>query len=93
MIPAKTYYKTYNGKLLVIVEAFKTWKHYLEGYKHKVLVLTKYNNLHQFINTKNIIFCQVQWAQELSQYDFQFDYHQEKVNKATDILSCFAQRN
>ena len=30
MIPAKTRYKTHNGELLAIVEAFKTWRHYLE---------------------------------------------------------------
>ena len=45
MIPAKTRYKIYNGKLLAIVETFKTLKHYLEGYKHKVLVLINHNNL------------------------------------------------
>ena len=32
MIPVETRYKTYNGKLLAIVEAFKTWKNYLEGF-------------------------------------------------------------
>ena len=31
MIPTETRYKTHNGGLLAIVEAFKTWKHYLEG--------------------------------------------------------------
>ena len=32
MIPAETGYETHNGELLAIVEVFKTWKHYLEGY-------------------------------------------------------------
>ena len=32
MIPAETRYKTHDGELLAIVEAFKTWKHYLEGF-------------------------------------------------------------
>ncbi len=45
MILAETRYETYNDELLAIVEAFKTWRHYLEGYKHKVLILTDYNNL------------------------------------------------
>ena len=31
MILAETRYKTYDGKLLAIVKAFKTWRHYLEG--------------------------------------------------------------
>ena len=45
MILAKAWYKTHDGKFLVIVEAFKTWWHYLEGCKHKVLMLTNHNNL------------------------------------------------
>ena len=62
MIPAETRYKIYNSKLLAIVEAFKTWRHYLEGYKHKALVLTNYNNLCRFMDTKNLSFRQVRWA-------------------------------
>ena len=34
MIPAETWYKTYDGELLAIIKAFKTWRHYLESYKH-----------------------------------------------------------
>ena len=45
IIPAKTRYETYDGELLVIVEAFKTWRHYLEGCKHEVFVFTDHNNL------------------------------------------------
>ena len=45
MIPAKTWYKTYDGELLAIVEAFKTWRHYLEDCKHEALVLTDHNNI------------------------------------------------
>ncbi len=40
----KTWYKTQNSKLLAIVKVFKTWKHYLEGCKHEVLVLTDHDN-------------------------------------------------
>ncbi len=29
MILAETWYKTHNQELLAIVEAFKTWRHYL----------------------------------------------------------------
>ena len=54
IIPAETKYKTYNGKLLAIVKAFKTWRHYLEGCKHKVLVLTDHNNLRQFMDIKSL---------------------------------------
>ena len=62
MISAKTWYKTHDGKLLVIVEVFKTWRHYLEGCNHKVLVFTNYNNFCRFMDMKSLTFCQVWWA-------------------------------
>ena len=70
MIPAKTQYKTYNAELLAIIKAFKTWRHYLEDCKYKVFVLTNYNNLCQFMDIKNLSFCQIKWAQKLSKYHF-----------------------
>ncbi len=45
MIPVETWYETHGGKLLAIVKAFQTWRHYLEGCKHEVLMLTDHNNL------------------------------------------------
>ena len=89
MIPAETWYKTHDGELLAIVKAFKTWQHYLEGCKHKVLVLIDYNNLCRFMKTKNLSSCQVWWAQELSRHHFQIDYCQGKANEAADALSRF----
>ncbi len=45
MIPAETQYETHNGKFMAIIEVLKMWRHYLEGYRYKVLVLTNQNNL------------------------------------------------
>lgn len=80
IIPVKTWYSMHNQELLAIVESFKTWRYYLEGYKYKLLVLTDRNNLRQFINTKSLSSRQVWWAQELFQYIFQIDYCQSKAN-------------
>ncbi len=74
MIPVETWYKTYDGELLAIVEVFKTWRHYLESCKHETLVLTDHNNLQCFMDTKSLSFRQVRWAQELSRYHFRIDY-------------------
>ena len=93
MIPAKTRYKTYDGELLAIVGAFKTWRHYLESCKHEVLVLTNHNTLRYFMDTKSLSSRQVRWAQELSQYHFQIDYRQGKANVAADALSQVPQKN
>ena len=93
MIPAETRYETHNGELLAIVEAFKTWRHYLEGSQYEVLVLTDHNNLQQFTNTKSLSSRQVRWAQELFRYHFQIDYYQSKANGAADALSQYPQQN
>ena len=70
MIPVETRYKTHDAKLLAIVEVFKTWRHYLEGCKHEVLVPTNHNNLRRFMDTKSLSSRQVRWAQKLSRYHF-----------------------
>ena len=74
MIPVETRYKIHNSKLLAIVKVFKTWRHYLKGCKHKVLVFTDHNNLRHFMDTKNLSSRQVCWAQELFYYHFCIDY-------------------
>ncbi len=86
MIPAETWYKTHDSELLAIVEAFNIWKHYFESCKQEVLVLTDYNNLQRFMDTKSLSSKQVWWAQELSNYYFRIDYRQEKANGATNTL-------
>ncbi len=93
IIPAETRYETHDQELLAIVEAFKTWRYYLEGCKYEVFVLTDHNNLRRFMNTKSLSSCQVCWAQELSQYHFQIDYRQGKASAMSDTLSCFPQRS
>ena len=93
MIPAETWYKTHDDEVLAIVEAFQTWRHYLEGCKHQVLVLTDHNNLCPFMETKSLSSRQVRWAQELSQYHFRIDYCQGKANRAVDALFQFSQRS
>ena len=93
MIPAETRYETHDGELLAIVEAFKTWRHYLESCKHEVLVFTDHNNLRCFMHTKSQSSRQVRWAQELFWYYFRIDYHQSKANMAADALSKFLQRS
>ena len=54
IILAKMRYKTHNTELLAIIEAFKNWRHYLEGCQYKVLVLTNHNNLRRFMDIKSL---------------------------------------
>ena len=86
MIPVETRYEMHNGELLAIVEVFKTWKQYLKDSQHKVLILTDYNNLCRFMDTKSVSSRQVCWAQELSYYYFKTNYYQSKTNGVADTL-------
>ena len=79
--------------MLAIVEAFKTWHHYLKGCKLEVLMFTNHNNLGRFMDTKSLSSKQVRWAQELSRYHFQIDYRQGKANAAADAFSRFPQKS
>ena len=93
MIPAKIWYKTHNQELLAIVEAFKTWRHYIEDCKFEVFMLTDHNNVYRFIDTKSLSSRQVWWAQKLSWYHIRINYRQDKANTAADALSRFPQRS
>ena len=93
MVLTETHYETHDGELLVIIEAFKTWRHYLEDCKHEVLVLTDHNNLCQSMDMKSLSSRQVCWAQELSRYHFWINYCQGKANGAANTLFRFPQRS
>ena len=54
MILAETKYETHNDELLAIVEAFKTWKLYIEGFQFEVLMLINHNNFWQFMDKKSL---------------------------------------
>ena len=62
MILTETRYETHDEELLAIVEALKTWRHYLKGCKHKVFMLTDHNNLCQLIDAKSLSSKQFRWA-------------------------------
>ena len=91
MILAKTRYETHDSEFLAIIKAFKTWRHYLEGSQHEMLILTNHNNLCRFMVIKSLSSRQVYWAQKLFRYHFRIDYQQAKVNRATDALSHYPQ--
>ena len=93
MISAETWYKTHDGELLAIVEAFKIWRHYIKGYKYKVHVFNNHNNLRHFMDTKSLNSRQVCWAQKLSRYHFWINYYQGKANGAANALFCYPQRS
>lgn len=84
-IPAETRYDTHDKELLAIVESFKHWRHYCEGSRQKIEVLTDHHNLKRFMSTTRLNSRQIRWAQELSRYDFAIEYRQGKSNPADPL--------
>ena len=56
---AELNYNTYDKELLAIFEAFKIWRHYLEGLTYPINVVIDYKNLEYFSTTKVLIWRQV----------------------------------
>ena len=47
-------YKIHDQELLVIIIAFKHWRHYLEGSQHSIEILSNHQNLQGFIKIKKL---------------------------------------
>ena len=59
MIFAKCNYKIHDKKFLIIIFAFKQWRHYLKKTKKQVFVLTNHRNLNRFMITTKLSLRQV----------------------------------
>ena len=70
LMDAETRYETHDGEMLAIVEAFKTWRHYLEGAQKPVIVWSDHANLRAFMSTKGLTKRQARWAERLAAFDF-----------------------
>jgi len=66
---AELNYDTYNKELLAIFEAFKIWRHYLEGPAYPIDVVTDHKNLEYFSTTKVLTRRQARWSEYLSQFN------------------------
>jgi len=62
-------YNTHNKELLAIFEAFKIWRHYLEGPAYPIDVVMDHKNLEYFSTTKVLTQRQVQWSKYLFQFN------------------------
>ena len=77
---AEINYETHNLKLLVIIEIFKQWHHYLEDSQYSVEILTDHNNLWGFMKVKALNERQAQWAVKLVTFNFVILHWSDKTN-------------
>ena len=85
---AELNYDTHNKELLAIYEAFKTWRHYLEGSATPIDVVTDHKNLEYFSTSKTLTRRQARWSEYLSQFNLVIRFRPGKLGAKPDALTC-----
>ncbi|CAJ0950051.1 unnamed protein product, partial [Ranitomeya imitator] len=84
--PAERNYDVGNRELLPMKWAFEEWRHWLEGAKHRVVVLTDHKNLTYLESAKRLNPRQARWALFFSRFDFVVSYLPGSKNVKADAL-------
>ena len=84
---AELNYDVHDKELLAIFEAFKKWRHYLEGTITPVDVVTDHKNLEYFITTKILTRRQARWSEFLSQFNLVIRFRPGKQGTKPDTLT------
>ncbi|CAJ0916798.1 unnamed protein product [Ranitomeya imitator] len=78
--PAERNYDVGNRELLAMKWAFEEWRHWLEGAKHRIVVLTDHKNLIYLESAKRLNPRQARWSLFFSRFDFVVSYLQGSKN-------------
>jgi hypothetical protein len=75
-------YATPDQELFAIVYSFKHWRHYLEGSRYTIEVLSDHANLQAFMRQPKINGRQARWCMSLIPFDFIIKHRSGKSNPA-----------
>lgn len=75
-------YGTPDHEMMAIVEAFKHWRHYLEGSRYSITVFSDHNNLQGFMKQNYLNGRQARWCMYLAGFDFTIKHQPGKRNPA-----------
>lgn len=78
----ETCYSTPDQEMLAIVQCFKTWRHYVEGSKFPIEVITDHKNLQGFMKQPRLNGRQARWCFFLTPFDFTIKYRAGVLNPA-----------
>src|SRR5215216_717700 len=78
-------YPTHDLELASVVDALKTWRHYLLGKRCEVF--TDHKSLKYIFTQKEINMRQRTWLELIKDYDLSLQYHPGKANVVADALS------
>src|SRR3979490_3370827 len=80
-------YDVHDKELLAIFEAFKRWRHYLEGADPPIDVVTDHKNLEYFSTTKLLTRRQARWSEYLSHFNLVIRFRPGKLGTKPDLLT------
>jgi len=80
-------YDTHDKELLAIFEAFKHWRHHLEGSTTLVDVVTDHKNLEYFSSSKVLTRRQARWSEYLSQFNLAIRFRPGHLGAKPDALT------
>jgi len=83
----KLNYDVHDKELLAIFEAFKIWRHYLEGSASPIDVVTDHKNLEYFSTTKILTHRQARWSEYLSQFNLVIRFCPRHLGTKLDALT------
>ncbi|KAM4061114.1 reverse transcriptase (RNA-dependent DNA polymerase) [Hirsutella rhossiliensis] len=81
---AELNYPIYDKEFLAIIQAFKEFRHYLLGSKHKIKVYTDHKNISHFATTQQLNGRQIRWAECLSEFDYEIIHR--KGTKTVELM-------
>jgi len=85
--PPELNYDTHDKELLAIFEAFKTWRHFLEGSSTLIDVVTDHKNLEYVSTTKLLARRQACWSEFLSQFNLVIRFCPGCLGTKSDALT------
>jgi len=80
-------YDVYDKELLAIFEAFKIWRHYLEGSTSPIDIVIDHKNLEYFSTTKIPICRQARWLEYLFQFNLVICFRSGRLGTKLDALT------
>jgi len=86
-LPAELNYDVHDKEMVVIVNCFQEWRHFLIGAPEEIVVFTDHKNLEYFNTTKLLNWRQASWAEILSQFSCRIFYRPGEKNGKADALS------
>ncbi len=85
--PTERNYQVGDQELLAVKLALEEWRHWLEGAKHPLQVLTDHKNLEYIQQAKRLNPCQARWSLFFNRFDFILSFRPGSKNLKPDTLS------